>query len=344
MKISEQEFVDLGVEEPHRKGLLTSPLGRAIDEMTFETLFMCAATVIALSTIYYLLATPAGHGLVYSNGKKADSFIDAAYFSVVTFTTLGYGDITPEGFGKLVAAVVVFSGLVTVALIIGKIASERQYAILILLHTSDNQRRLKLFCDELETATKRVTIAIDQNNLASLKENTAQLASLLQAIFNFTVFHLNQARLIEFGNQSSLRALLRRMEEAQSAYINALQCDTIDETTGNRSLTMVKRLAAFEGLLARFRLRTKAKHGISERSETYRQPPGPMTASARSTIEWSRTTQSAWLLDRIKKRLLQIPLQEWPKYEHKRIAAEVGISNTLAQSCIRTLIKQGVIS
>jgi tetratricopeptide (TPR) repeat protein len=62
---------------------------------------------------------------VYSFGylaKDADifrpQFQDAFYFSVVTFTTVGYGDITPVGFMKFVAIVESFCGLFIVPLFV----------------------------------------------------------------------------------------------------------------------------------------------------------------------------------------------------------------------------------
>ncbi len=44
----------------------------------------------------------------YFGGEKAISRVDAIYFSIVTMTTLGYGDFQPEKDLRLVAA---FQGL-----------------------------------------------------------------------------------------------------------------------------------------------------------------------------------------------------------------------------------------
>ena len=46
------------------------------------------------------------------------SFLNALYFSVVTFTTLGYGDLTPIGFSRLIAASEAFIGSFTLALFV----------------------------------------------------------------------------------------------------------------------------------------------------------------------------------------------------------------------------------
>ncbi len=45
-----------------------------------------------------------------------DVFYDALYYSVVTFTTLGYGDFTPVGIGKMLAIVEAYSGAFCISL------------------------------------------------------------------------------------------------------------------------------------------------------------------------------------------------------------------------------------
>ncbi|QSX30582.1 pentapeptide repeat-containing protein [Shewanella cyperi] len=45
-------------------------------------------------------------------------FFNCIYYSVVTFTTLGYGDFTPIGFSRLTAAIEAFTGSFTIALFV----------------------------------------------------------------------------------------------------------------------------------------------------------------------------------------------------------------------------------
>ncbi len=44
--------------------------------------------------------------------------MNSIYFSVVTFTTLGYGDISPLGFARFIAAFEAFMGSFTMALFV----------------------------------------------------------------------------------------------------------------------------------------------------------------------------------------------------------------------------------
>ncbi|QBF82541.1 pentapeptide repeat-containing protein [Shewanella maritima] len=45
-------------------------------------------------------------------------FLNCIYYSVVTFTTLGYGDFTPIGFSRAIAAIEAFTGSFTIALFV----------------------------------------------------------------------------------------------------------------------------------------------------------------------------------------------------------------------------------
>jgi voltage-gated potassium channel Kch len=45
-------------------------------------------------------------------------FFNSLYFSVVTFTTLGYGDISPVGVARFIAACEAFLGSFTMALFV----------------------------------------------------------------------------------------------------------------------------------------------------------------------------------------------------------------------------------
>lgn len=70
---------------------------------------------------YFFIGVHDGHTVAVFNASHSiwenlTQFGECLYFSVVTFTTLGYGDITPAGFGRLIAAVEAFTGSFTIAL------------------------------------------------------------------------------------------------------------------------------------------------------------------------------------------------------------------------------------
>jgi len=53
-----------------------------------------------------------------SLAQNIDELLSCGYFSIVTFTTLGYGDITPTGFSRVLASVEALFGSFTLALFV----------------------------------------------------------------------------------------------------------------------------------------------------------------------------------------------------------------------------------
>lgn len=68
-------------------------------------------------------------------GKKTEGFLDALYFTIVTMTTVGYGDLVPNSdLTKLLACAFVFTGMALVGLILSRAADylvEKQEVLLI---------------------------------------------------------------------------------------------------------------------------------------------------------------------------------------------------------------------
>ncbi|NJD98265.1 hypothetical protein E3E26_00385 [Thermococcus sp. LS1] len=63
-------------------------------------------------------------GTIYTNGisQGVPGFLNALYYSLVTFTTLGYGDMHPTGWLKALSAIEALTGAVFMALIVAVIA------------------------------------------------------------------------------------------------------------------------------------------------------------------------------------------------------------------------------
>ena len=75
--------------------------------------FYSGILLIFLSAFFYMGGNLLAHAIVFK-----PSFIQALYFSVITFTTVGYGDMTPIGVTKLIAALEVFCGIFIVPIFI----------------------------------------------------------------------------------------------------------------------------------------------------------------------------------------------------------------------------------
>lgn len=91
---------------------------RPLNVIAFSILliFVCA-------TLYFFLGVNTGEGMIGFDraatwSENMFSYFTSLYYSVVTFTTLGYGDITPVGTSRLVAALEAFIGSFTLALFV----------------------------------------------------------------------------------------------------------------------------------------------------------------------------------------------------------------------------------
>jgi hypothetical protein len=79
--------------------------------------------ILTFSLVYFLLGISDGSNTIKFSTELSlldnlENIIYATYFSVVTFTTLGYGDLVPMGFARLFAAIEAFLGSFTLALFV----------------------------------------------------------------------------------------------------------------------------------------------------------------------------------------------------------------------------------
>ena len=65
-------------------------------------------------------------GTIFFSQVEGWNILDSLYYSVVTLTTVGYGDFSPAtSLGKLFAMIYMFSGLSIVAAFVSMLAKER---------------------------------------------------------------------------------------------------------------------------------------------------------------------------------------------------------------------------
>jgi hypothetical protein len=71
-----------------------------------------ALEVWCFAVAYYLMANTKGWGTL--SGNFDGSFMDCVYFSFTTYTTIGFGDITPSGDLKYLTGLQALTGLVMI--------------------------------------------------------------------------------------------------------------------------------------------------------------------------------------------------------------------------------------
>ena len=87
--------------------------------------------IFLLGVIYYLFLGKLGANLVSTiTGEPIAKLTDAIYFSFITATSTGFGDIIPLGFFKIIAVLEVTLGLLLLAVVTSKLVSIKQDIIL----------------------------------------------------------------------------------------------------------------------------------------------------------------------------------------------------------------------
>ncbi len=92
-------------------------------EKPLRVIIFSILAIVACALVYFALGISHSGTVVAFDVQAANSgnligFAKAVYFSVVTFTTLGYGDFVPIGLARLVSALEAFTGAFTIALFV----------------------------------------------------------------------------------------------------------------------------------------------------------------------------------------------------------------------------------
>jgi hypothetical protein len=201
------------IEAAHSKPLMTTKLGRFIDRLSYFDLALALAFYISLSATFFYYS-PFGGGFSTPPDMEDVSFFDALYYSVVTFSSLGYGDYSPVGVNRVLAGVSVFVGLAFFAVAIGKMSSERTQATLTLLHSSDVQRRLDDFRLKFIEVGQGAKGNLDRVHSAGPRdiEQVIEDALRIHASFrSFIIFNINQSNAITHGNDAAVASVMREL-------------------------------------------------------------------------------------------------------------------------------------
>lgn len=242
---------------PELKYELSSTIGKLIQKATYTDLIIGAVMAIFLGSTLITL---------FGELNNSDGFIDSLYFSFVTFTTLGYGDLTPVGFARFISVILTLSGLLFTSLLIGKFASERQQAMLLLVHTSDCQRRIDAFCIELNKLNDDLISAFNEQNIPLTQSILKTITSRFEASSNYIIFHANQSDLTGFGNDSALMKfyhVLNLIQESCHA-IQTHKQSIPDELIFNRSLALAKRSCSLISIMYKLHVRSMKSYGYTD--------------------------------------------------------------------------------
>ena len=132
---------------PRRASFLQRALTYLIEEISLTCYLLAFAVVVLGCAWLYSFLTDRGHGV----NTASLGFLDGVYFSIVTVASLGYGDLYPVGFSRVIAATEVLFGLAFMGIMIAKVTSRRLSYHVRRLFVSDAQQRLDDFAERFAT-------------------------------------------------------------------------------------------------------------------------------------------------------------------------------------------------
>ena len=155
---------------------------------------IAAGVILSFAFIYWI-----GQGIRFGDKPWGVGFWDCVYMSMVTFTTLGYGDFLPVGYGKIAAICEVACGVFCAGMIIARLTSATQSYRLDQLYARDAQDKFERFLVDLRDLRDRYRNttsgqpALVRRGLGSLHHEGQML---LTRIRDFASFEINQGDLL----------------------------------------------------------------------------------------------------------------------------------------------------
>jgi hypothetical protein len=312
---------------------LATPLGGILDKLSYATLSYIIFGIIVGCALYYWLAD--------GTNKSDLSFGNSLYFSITTFTSLGYGEIVPVGFGKVISSLEVLSGLVFIALLVGKLASERQAALLLLIYTSDQQRRLGEFELNLDTLTETVETALEEHDTQTLNIKSRSAYDYVSSIHKYLQYHSNQGQLASYGNFSALQRLYNSFLELQQKAFEAIQTSGTTDRAKTNFEWLINKMDDIADAMKPFH-EEKEKAVLLDILEE-------LKSSVSALKKWNKMEKNQHsykhrnqlnepLLQRVKNAMPPTP---WERHIHKKIAEQLNLTSNLAHKCINELVNRG---
>jgi Ion channel len=117
-----------------------------IDSQPTSRLFLAWLGMTLVFGLAYWMAGLVHHSGLYEEGKRLDGslhgLVSSLYFSFVTVTSVGYGDVLPRGIARAMSIVEAVAGLLIFGAVVSKFVSHRQDQVVAEIHRVTFEERL----------------------------------------------------------------------------------------------------------------------------------------------------------------------------------------------------------
>ena len=324
----------------------STPISKIISDSIIEFIDRLSAFrigVLLISIIfcfgiaYYILTRYVpSHGVVPTFSPKVETgLFDCLYFSLVTISSLGYGDFRPLGISRILAVVEVLSGLLILAALVSKVVAFRTSKLTYLIYTADANRLLREYCVELQSRRNDLSKAI-------LDGNGDQIDYVVRGLF----VHLNSVHLY-YKYHSEQGALNEEWALKASARLGNSCSDTITEIFKVNYLPFVskhtkERVEKVVKKAHQIVLLVSETHQSEATAKALQKCVNKIAHSeARITKGFIEPLEiSPWLLEKV---FTAFPPKPWESDVTKVIAKKLGLSNKTVSRVIKGLVSEGKI-
>ncbi|PIN87213.1 hypothetical protein COV19_00740 [Candidatus Woesearchaeota archaeon CG10_big_fil_rev_8_21_14_0_10_44_13] len=152
----------------------TKELSTWIDKLTFFRIFVLWTSAVVIFGLLFFVFSGESSYLVYSQSNEhVSTMVDSIYFSFVTATTTGFGDVVPVGFFKIMSVFEVVFGLILLAFVTSKIVSIKQDVILNEVYDISFSEKINRMRASLLLLRQNINKVIDKAETNSIKKREA---------------------------------------------------------------------------------------------------------------------------------------------------------------------------
>ncbi|RLE37864.1 hypothetical protein DRJ17_05575 [Candidatus Woesearchaeota archaeon] len=186
------------------KGKLNLGFSEFFQRQTFTKIFYYWIHVILVFGVsYYFLSYIPNNSITYHGQmitQDLTGLLNSIYFSFVTSTSLGYGDIAPLGIAKLLSVIEVISGLIIYGMIISKIVSVKQEKMLEEIHSMSEKEQI----NRLRSSFYLYRSEINKYNyrINTEKATKAEINDLWMTFTSFDVALMDTVRIMKRLNKN----------------------------------------------------------------------------------------------------------------------------------------------
>lgn len=139
---------------------------KLLQHYTFTQLFLVWVSIgVTFGIVYYLLSFFPQNALLFMGqpiNHSLNDFLTIIYFSFITLTSTGYGDVVPLGISRLLVIFEIFLGLMVFGFLVSKVISARQEKIIDELYDLSFEEKVSKLRSSLYAYRANISRLIDR--------------------------------------------------------------------------------------------------------------------------------------------------------------------------------------